>query len=79
VTRAEVAGTGKWVLLLAVCAQFMIAIDVSIVNVALPSVGAALHLSRADLSWVVNAYSLTFGGLLLLDELFLTDHSSGKA
>jgi EmrB/QacA subfamily drug resistance transporter len=66
VTRAEVAGTGKWVLLLAVCAQFMIAIDVSIVNVALPSVGAALHLSRADLSWVVNAYSLTFGGLLLL-------------
>jgi EmrB/QacA subfamily drug resistance transporter len=59
------AGT-RGVLGLVVCAQFMITIDVSIVNVALPSIGAALHLSRADLSWVVNAYSLTFGGLLLL-------------
>src|SRR6201999_4047741 len=53
-------------LLLVVCAQFMITIDISIVNVALPAIGAALHLSRVDLSWVVNAYSLTFGGLLLL-------------
>jgi EmrB/QacA subfamily drug resistance transporter len=53
-------------LLLVVCAQFMITIDISIVNVALPAIGTALHLSRVDLSWVVNAYSLTFGGLLLL-------------
>jgi EmrB/QacA subfamily drug resistance transporter len=53
-------------LLLVVCAQFMITIDISIVNVALPAIGTALDLSRADLSWVVNAYSLAFGGLLLL-------------
>ena len=59
-------GAGRWVLALVVCAQFMITIDVSIVNVALPSIGVALHLSRVGLSWVVNAYSLAFGGLLLL-------------
>ena len=41
-------------------------IDASIVNVALPSIGRALHFSRTDLSWVVNAYALTFGGFLLL-------------
>ncbi len=46
--------------------QFMIVIDASIVNVALPSVGRALHFSEQNLSWVVNAYTLTFGGFLLL-------------
>jgi MFS family permease len=46
--------------------QFVIVIDASIVNVALPSIGRALHFSRDDLSWVVNAYTLTFGGFLLL-------------
>jgi EmrB/QacA subfamily drug resistance transporter len=46
--------------------QFVIVIDASIVNVALPSIGAHLHFSRNDLSWVVNAYTLTFGGFLLL-------------
>ena len=46
--------------------QFVIVIDASIVNVALPSIGAHLHFGRADLSWVVNAYVLTFGGFLLL-------------
>src|SRR5881397_1685606 len=46
--------------------QFMIIIDVSIVNVALPSIGHALDFSQDNLSWVVNAYVLTFGGFLLL-------------
>jgi len=46
--------------------QFVIIIDASIVNVALPSIGKGLSFSRADLSWVVNAYTLTFGGFLLL-------------
>ena len=46
--------------------QFVIVIDASIVNVALPSIGAHLHFARDDLSWVVNAYTLTFGGFLLL-------------
>ena len=53
-------------LLLLATTQFMIVIDASIVNVALPSIGQALHFSRTDLSWVVNAYALTFGGFLLL-------------
>ncbi len=46
--------------------QFVVVIDASIVNVALPSIGRALDFSRTDLSWVVNAYTLTFGGFLLL-------------
>ncbi|HEY1687550.1 MAG TPA: MFS transporter [Solirubrobacteraceae bacterium] len=46
--------------------QFVIVIDASIVNVALPSIGRALHFSQDNLTWVVNAYTLTFGGFLLL-------------
>src|ERR1700716_411758 len=46
--------------------QFIIVIDASIVNVALPSIGKALDFSQQNLSWVVNAYTLTFGGFLLL-------------
>jgi EmrB/QacA subfamily drug resistance transporter len=53
-------------LMLLAMTQFVIVIDASIVNVALPSIGAALRFSRDDLSWVVNAYTLTFGGFLLL-------------
>jgi len=53
-------------LLLLAMTQFVIVIDASIVNVALPSIGRHLHFSRDDLSWVVNAYTLTFGGFLLL-------------
>jgi EmrB/QacA subfamily drug resistance transporter len=53
-------------LLLLAMTQFVIVIDASIVNVALPSIGSHLHFARADLSWVVNAYTLTFGGFLLL-------------
>ncbi|RNL60617.1 DHA2 family efflux MFS transporter permease subunit [Nocardioides marmoriginsengisoli] len=46
--------------------QFVVVIDASIVNVALPSIGDALDISQANLSWVVNSYTLTFGGFLLL-------------
>ncbi|HEX3955700.1 MAG TPA: MFS transporter [Trebonia sp.] len=53
------------VLALACVAQFMVVLDVSIVNVALPSVGRDLHYSASGLQWVVNAYVLTFAGLLL--------------
>jgi EmrB/QacA subfamily drug resistance transporter len=53
-------------LMLLAMTQFVIVIDASIVNVALPSIGAHLHFSRTNLSWVVNAYTLTFGGFLLL-------------
>jgi EmrB/QacA subfamily drug resistance transporter len=51
---------------LLVSAQFVVMLDTSIVNVALPSIQADLALGPAGLSWVVNAYVLTFGGLLLL-------------
>jgi EmrB/QacA subfamily drug resistance transporter len=47
-------------------AMFMVVLDASIVNIALPTIGSALHFSQDNLSWVVNAYSLTFGGFLLL-------------
>jgi EmrB/QacA subfamily drug resistance transporter len=53
-------------LLLLAMTQFVIVIDASIVNVALPSIGRHLNFARTDLSWVVNAYTLTFGGFLLL-------------
>src|SRR3954471_16469152 len=60
-------GRTKWLALaLLALTQFVIVIDASIVNVALPSIGRALDFSQDDLSWVVNAYTLTFGGFLLL-------------
>jgi EmrB/QacA subfamily drug resistance transporter len=48
------------------CAQLMIVLDMTVVNIALPSMATGLHLSATGLSWVLNAYALTFGGLLLL-------------
>ena len=55
------------VALVVIClAQLMVVLDASIVNVALPSIQRALHFSSANLIWVVNAYTLAFGGLLLL-------------
>src|SRR5436309_196676 len=55
------------VILALVCvAQFMVVLDVSIVNVALPSIGHDLHYTPTGLQWVVNAYVLTFAGFLLL-------------
>jgi EmrB/QacA subfamily drug resistance transporter len=57
----------RWVTLLIVCmAQLMIVLDVTIVNVALPSIQRDLHFSQSNLSWVVNAFLITFGSLLLL-------------
>jgi EmrB/QacA subfamily drug resistance transporter len=54
-------------LLAVVClAQFMVILDVSIVNIALPSIRDGLHFSTTGLQWVVNAYTLTFAGLLML-------------
>src|SRR5215208_7540757 len=54
------------VLALLAMAQFVVVLDASIVNVALPTIGRALDFSQGNLSWVVNAYVLTFGGFLLL-------------
>jgi EmrB/QacA subfamily drug resistance transporter len=57
----------RWASLLVVClAQLMIVLDVTIVNVALPSIQHELHFSQGNLTWVVNAFLVTFGSLLLL-------------
>jgi EmrB/QacA subfamily drug resistance transporter len=53
-------------LLLCCLAQFMVILDVSVVNVALPSIRGALHFSESNLQWVVNAYTVTFAGFMLL-------------
>jgi MFS family permease len=54
------------VLAVILVSQLMVVLDASIVNIALPDIRTALGFSAEDLSWVVNAYTLTFGGLLLL-------------
>ncbi len=56
----------RWILVLCCLAQFMVILDVSVVNVALPSIRRDLGFSAVDLQWVVNAYALTFAGFLLL-------------
>jgi EmrB/QacA subfamily drug resistance transporter len=61
------AERNPWLVLCLVCmAQFMVILDATIVNVALPSIQADLDMSDADLQWVVNSYTLVFGGFLLL-------------
>jgi EmrB/QacA subfamily drug resistance transporter len=66
-TDAQVLERRRWLALVLLCfAQFIVVLDASIVNVALPSIGEALDFSQANLAWVVNAYVLTFGGFLLL-------------
>ncbi|MEA2212723.1 MAG: hypothetical protein QOF83_2671 [Solirubrobacteraceae bacterium] len=56
-----------WLVLVIAClAQFMVVLDATVVNIALPSVQHGLHFSAANLQWVVNAYTLIFGGFLLL-------------
>src|SRR3954469_8137188 len=57
----------RWVTLVLVClAQFMVILDATIVNVALPTIQRELHFTQADLQWVINGYTLMFGGFLLL-------------
>ena len=57
----------RWLALVTVClAMFMSALDSSIVNVALPAIQRQLHFSQADLTWVIDAYLITFGSFLLM-------------
>ncbi len=55
-----------WVLVIIALAQLMVVLDATIVNIALPSAQHALHMSDANRQWVITAYTLAFGGLLLL-------------
>ena len=60
-------GTNPWLVLVLVClAQFMVILDATVVNVALPSIQTDLEMSPSELQWVVNSYTLIFGGFLLL-------------
>jgi len=63
---APTSGRSRLILFVILTCQLMVVLDATIVNVALPQMQAALHFSATGLSWVLNAYTLTFGGLLLL-------------
>ncbi len=66
-TAAPRIASNKWLVLVLVCiAQFMVVLDATVVNVALPSIQEDLDFSTSSLQWVVNAYTLAFGGFLLL-------------
>ena len=66
-TSASTARDRRWLaLVLLAGAQFLVVLDATVVNVALPSIQSDLDFSDANLQWVVNAYTLTFGGFLLL-------------
>ena len=61
------APVNRWFVFVLVCAaQFMVILDATIVNVAMPSIQHALHFSPSSLQWIVNVYTLFFGGFLLL-------------
>ncbi|HET7044337.1 MAG TPA: MFS transporter [Gaiellaceae bacterium] len=63
----EQSGRTRWIALaVLVTAQFMVVLDVAIVNVALPTIKTDLHFSQESLQWVITAYSILFGGALLL-------------
>jgi EmrB/QacA subfamily drug resistance transporter len=63
----ETSDRKRWLALYVLCAgMLMIVLDATIVNVALPSIQADLHFTQANLAWVLNAYLIPFGGLLLL-------------
>ena len=70
-TQTEARAPGQhahlgWALVLISVAQLMVVLDATIANIALPYIGQDLHISQANLSWIVTGYALAFGGLLLL-------------
>src|SRR5688500_1260591 len=66
-TDAATLQDRRWQALALLCmAQFVVVLDASITNVALPTIGESLAIDQDSLSWVVTAYALTFGGFLLL-------------
>src|SRR6202171_5221785 len=65
--QAPLGDRRRWLSLVVVCfGQLMIVLDSTIVNVALPAIQRDLHFSQAELTWVVNAYLISYGSLLLL-------------
>ncbi|MFZ0043104.1 MAG: MFS transporter, partial [Solirubrobacteraceae bacterium] len=67
VVDAPTRRVNPWLVLVIAClAQFMVVLDATVVNIALPSIQRGLHFSPANLQWIVNGYTLIFGGFLLL-------------
>src|SRR5881227_3995881 len=67
----EMTDRNRWIALYVLCiGMLMIVLDVTVVNVALPSIQSDLGFSQSSLAWVVNAYLIAFGGLLLLAGRF---------
>src|SRR5437763_17051426 len=64
--QGEWRSHGGWLLAVCCVARFMVILDLSIVNVALPSIQSSLNFSSADLQWVVDAYAITFASFLML-------------
>src|ERR1700730_17346320 len=65
--RPAMSDRQRWLALVVVCfGQLMIVLDSTIVNVALPSIQRDLHFTQADLTWVINAYLITYGSFMLL-------------
>src|SRR6478752_6022255 len=62
----EYGARSRWLLVVCCVAQFMVILDLSIVNVALPSIQSSLEFSSPELQWVVDAYAITFAGFLML-------------
>src|SRR5881275_2734827 len=70
-TDAQRTERTRWIALYVLCVgMLMIVLDVTVVNVALPSIQSDLGFSQSSLAWVVNAYLIAFGGLLLLAGRF---------
>jgi EmrB/QacA subfamily drug resistance transporter len=70
-TEQTTTDTNRWIALYVLCAGvLMIVLDVTVVNVALPSIQTDLGFSQSSLAWVINAYLISFGGLLLLAGRF---------
>ena len=70
-TEQDATDRNRWIALYVLCAgMLMIVLDATIVNVALPSIQDDLGFSQSSLAWVVNAYLIAFGGLLLLAGRF---------
>jgi EmrB/QacA subfamily drug resistance transporter len=66
-TAAQMTDRNRWIALYVLCVgMLMIVLDATVVNVALPSIQTDLHFTQSSLAWVVNAYLIAFGGLLLL-------------
>ncbi|HXY72247.1 MAG TPA: MFS transporter, partial [Actinomycetota bacterium] len=63
---ARFGSRSTWILVVCCVAQFMVILDLSIVNVALPSIQSSLNFTSADLQWVVDAYAIAFAGFLML-------------